>query len=540
MTRDSNSYLISTLHDEKHNYIGENGGTDSTFTSFDTFTVRGGEPYAFDWIAVGNYTTTEPTTSINSEESFERVSSLENIGAYNISGYMVMTIENNNTGDWQLVSTQVNDTTSKIIRRINPYDNLELSEIWNPSFWNTDSFDSGYYRIYSNFTDPQGNVLRTDAGDDISNYTVFFVDTKSPQWTNLGTNNSYPRVNQNVKFYSYWTDNYNLNNWIFSWNVTVSGIWENVSSGEFSANADWSNTTQQIPSFATETYAYKFYGYDSSGNENVTSEGIISIAGYLEVYLVSPPDTIIIQNKTFSVNATAYCRDGFCGNVNGTVRYNETSDYPDTIVSTTQGTLPFYVHEIPAFSVKSCPGNPLSEGEFCNITLTINATGQLYNAWKLGVLFNSTLSNLPDNHTDNSTIDLIPCTNDFSLWPSNVIYFDMPLPNSFGNNATGNINNYYNISVNPDSCALDLYIKGTYLTNETSPYVIQVGNLSWNNYFDFDESIRMTYNYTLVNDTISENTNVTTYYWLDVPPVYAAAYSGTITICGNSTEDAMC
>ena len=261
---------------------------------------------------------------------------------------------------------------------------------------------------------------------------------------------------------------------------------------------------------------------------------------YLEVKLVLPEPlatTYVVQNTTFLINATVYCRVGNCNNVYGTVMYNLTSPYPDTAVNTSYGDKPFFVNETPALAMKACPNNPLNEGDFCNLTWVINASGNINTGWKLGVYFNSSYPEVQPNATLNATVVIVPCVVDFTLtW--NSIDFGELIPNTYNNSAPGNSNNAYNITVNPGSCNLDLYIRGTDLANSTLNSIIKVGNISWSNissnlndgFFQLSESD------SLLKLNVPENTNVTTWYWLNVPPVYAGKYSGTIYITGVEHE----
>jgi len=177
----------------------------------------------------------------------------------------------------------------------------------------------------------------------------------------------------------------------------------------------------------------------------------------------------------------------------------------------------------------------MSQNQPCQLNWTINATGDLNTDWKVGVLFNSSSGSITDNHTSNSTVSIYSCTNDISLWSPATIDFGSPFPNTNWNNATNNTINFYNITVNSGSCSLDLWIKGTYLENITMGTRIGVGNMTWNNYDNYMTSTNMTTTYTLINSSVSENINVTKYYWLNLPPISAGRYNGTATICGNST-----
>ncbi|MDI6826322.1 MAG: hypothetical protein QMD36_03990 [Candidatus Aenigmarchaeota archaeon] len=44
-------------------------------------------------------------------------------------------------------------------------------------------------------------------------------------------------------------------------------------------------------------------------------------------------------------------------------------------------------------------------------------------------------------------------------------------------------------------------------------------------------------NYVILNSTFTPTIkNITTYYWLSVPAVYAGRYNGTMSICTNTSQ----
>jgi hypothetical protein len=257
-----------------------------------------------------------------------------------------------------------------------------------------------------------------------------------------------------------------------------------------------------------------------------------AVAGYLEVNLINPPSPYsTMQNQTFKANASVTCRDGPCGEVNGTIRYNSSSSNPNTDIPTSSST-PFYLTQ--GSQPQTC--GIMTQNQQCQLNWTVNATGNVNTDWKIGVLFSSNQSGVASNHTSNSTVTIISCSDSITLWNPATISFGEAPPNKTQEvNATSNSQKIYNITVNSGSCTLDLWIKGTDLENTTYSSIIGVGNMTWNNTNSYASSSNMTTSYTLVNQSVSQNTNVTTYYWLKVYPVYAGNYNGTITICGNSS-----
>jgi len=80
---------------------------------------------------------------------------------------------------------------------------------------------------------------------------------------------------------------------------------------------------------------------------NITHGGISWLNVILDVpnpniYTASNP-LEVSQYNTFTVNATVECKDGSCGTVSGSVRYNDSLGEPNPLVSTIKGTTPFYI-----------------------------------------------------------------------------------------------------------------------------------------------------------------------------------------------------
>ncbi|MGC8812211.1 MAG: hypothetical protein ACP5O8_01325, partial [Candidatus Aenigmatarchaeota archaeon] len=339
--------------------------------------------------------------------------------------------------------------------------------------------------------------------------------------------------------------------------VTIKGAMRFVPDIAFTILPDSRYFFTYLGKAANISHNYPNAKYDFSGNctEFVYMNGTVSpynivynhvgecappveAIGYLEVGLEFPSSYTITQNQTFLLNATVFCRGGSCGDVYGTARYNASSPFPDTPINTTQGDKPFYVQEppYPSQALKACPNNPLEEDEFCNLTWIINATGSVNSEWKVGVLFNSSLSQVQQNHTENSTISIVSGIESLSLsWSSIDFGFLVPNTPAENNPAPGNSQNLYNIT-NTGTCAPNLWIKGTDLINSTFNSFISVGNLSWSNstnVYSPSTVYPLSHYYKLLYYSLPLNSNLTTYYWLSVPSVYAGIYKGTITICAN-------
>ena len=258
---------------------------------------------------------------------------------------------------------------------------------------------------------------------------------------------------------------------------------------------------------------------------------------HMEVNLTLPEPqftTNVIQNKTFFVNATMNCTGtaGNCGNVIGTIMYNATTLEPDAKVPSTFGGTPFFVNQTPSNPTIACPGNPITFGENCNVSWTINATGSFDTNWRFGVLFNSSIGPVLHNHTDNTSLTITDCSVDFTThWSS--IDFGGLNPNSGNNSAPGNSGNEYNITVNIGGCDTDFYLNGTDLRNVTHGN-ISSSNLTWSNISSdpADGYFNVTNSNQPIGIDVRQGQNLTTYYWLNAPPIYAGIYNATLWITG--------
>jgi len=145
-------------------------------------------------------------------------------------------------------------------------------------------------------------------------------------------------------------------------------LWYNVTSGTWVADQSIS-TTESVycKNFTSNAKVKEFYNSTSKlvqfavmGNQSKTGHVLTVYAdfanltmnpgGWLNVTLLSPnPSTynnfnpyMVNRYNTFWVNATVECKDGNCGNIFGTVRYNASSANPDTHIKTIEGATPFY------------------------------------------------------------------------------------------------------------------------------------------------------------------------------------------------------
>jgi len=262
--------------------------------------------------------------------------------------------------------------------------------------------------------------------------------------------------------------------------------------------------------------------YNTSQNyEDNTTVNISGVAGSLIVELNTPLDDVIIPRyRNFTVNSTVTCRDANCGVVQGRVRYNSSGSEPNTNIPASGS--PFFTLES---NPQSC--GTLNQDESCTLIWKVNSTGNLDDYYNIDVLFLN-----PSNDTTNSLvrIGLVLVLN----VSTNIIDWGSLNPNINGTAAPGNP---YQIGLEYNSNdAAGIYIKGTDLTGATST-PIEVSNISWcNGCSGYSTSTRMSNSYqTLKASPVPSGFTYNTYFWLDTPPVYTGAYSGTITVMTNTS-----
>ena len=106
--------------------------------------------------------------------------------------------------------------------------------------------------------------------DTLSNTVFLFVglDTSPPQWFSPSKDKTTIYQNTVVTFYTNWTDDRALDNYIFS--INQGAGWVNYTSVSFSGTTNISSYSLQIMAPALSTVYWRFYASDTSGNTNVT------------------------------------------------------------------------------------------------------------------------------------------------------------------------------------------------------------------------------------------------------------------------------
>lgn len=183
----------------------------------------------------------------------------------------------------------------------------------------------------------------------------------------------------------------------------------------------------------------------------------------------------------------------------------------------------------------------MQNGSTCNQTWEVNATGNIGNSYEFFTLYEpiTHASYIDSNRTEKINITIVGApTEIISITLSGYPIEFGPLdPGTDDNQATGNSLNRYNITINPETTVnVDLYQKGNDFINDGS--IFGVGNMTWSTTNDVGTSQATTNVYsTPIATNVPSGTNITMYYWLDVPAGKAAGtYSASVYIKAVETE----
>jgi hypothetical protein len=365
-------------------------------------------------------------------------------------------------------------------------------------------------------------------------------DDTPPQHSNEGDNSTGVLLGDTVLTSVEWYDiSSSLDTAILRTNE--SGTWDNRSYYQFSSKPEVANISIDTSGHAGETICWVQWANDTSGNMNGSmSQGLNCFdvpRPYLEVSIVTPSQNqLVANNATFIANATVICRGSGCGNVSGRVRYNASSQDPDTDIPESE-TQPFYVMN--SENPLNCSTNPLGKDEYCNISWQVNATGEVGSAYQIGIIFESVESYVNPNTTGNVTVSIISCILDITLQWDNVS-FD-PIEPGQRSNATGNQASLYNITVESiTTCNVDLYGRADDLDRTGGGgYSIGAGNMSFSNTTnDYSEGHEMSNSWKLFGQSRPSDSNLTTHYWIDVPEsLMEGEYNSTLYIEGVEEGD---
>jgi len=221
--------------------------------------------------------------------------------------------------------------------------------------------------------------------------------------------------------------------------------------------------------------------YIESTNTSDAEVNVYPSYGRLNTTLLTPPSgqiTPIPQNETFWLNASVTCEgypDQECGDVFGSGRYNDSSLYPDTLISTTEAK-PFYLMTLDApLNGADSACKPLANNSEPNVGFCMVPTWMEYTSNKLCIDFINT-NPLLDG-------DIAELTNgyDYYIYPDGKVDMDDTSKVSIRVGKECGDSNYEQMADINNDCIIDIkdvYITsghfgkvGSYIYNLTGVYV---------------------------------------------------------------------
>lgn len=329
-----------------------------------------------------------------------------------------------------------------------------------------------------------------------------------------------------------------------SWNM--NDIYLNISGsvydgGNFSSGVvNWTTENGEIPendSFraeyvvnitqeSTSTYDQKFQA-STSKNTSDSDEHDLEVLkfGLINATIERPENNSVLQNNhEFNLNGTVECIEGDCGSLTAESRRNS---------STGMNSIDGQFFDI-LDSNSTCT---LSQNEVCAVEWDINASGDENTVHELDFKVNSSYEEVDTVDTLNSIVEIRDVLLMDLDW--NTTNFGTLDPGQENRNASENNAGGYNLTIKEDSNTVDnLWLKGTDLVHSNyDSYKIGIGNMSYAEINDAQQSTNLTENYSLIDTGLSPGTVKTFYYWLDVPyGILRGDYTGTITFKANQTQ----
>ncbi len=303
------------------------------------------------------------------------------------------------------------------------------------------------------------------------------------------------------------------------WNTGNGGI---LQPGEAMSAGYIANISQA----STSIYDQKFEANSTNGESDIDFHELeVLIYGVIDAVIDRPEqDSIVQNNRNFTLNGTVQCLDGDCGDITLTARRNDSN-----------GQIEFTgdVFEVQASEFTGC--NDLLEGEVCDVSWSVNATGDIDTRHEIDFLAQSSY---PEVGSDSTTVSEVTIRDILLIdldW--NTVDFGLLDPGERDRPAENNSAGY-NLTVEEDSNRIDnLWLKGSNLVHEqNSNYTIGIGNMSYAEQKDVGQASNLTNNYSLIDSDLAPGTLKTFYYWLDVPfGILNGAYTGSITFKANQT-----
>jgi hypothetical protein len=260
----------------------------------------------------------------------------------------------------------------------------------------------------------------------------------------------------------------------------------------------------------------------STGNFSDTDFHDLDVSEYGEINAsIDLPEnnTIVQNNRGFTLNGTLECLSGTCGEVSATARRNNSTGFKSFTGE---------VFEVIS-SNNSCV---LGRNEECTVEWEVNATGSEESIHELDFSASSNYSDVGEGETKNSEIEIQDILIIDLDW--DVTEFGVLNPGAEQQPAERNPQGY-NFTVSEESNKVDnLWIKASSLVSqEDSSYEIPAENLN----YTYQDNKTLSQQYSLLDSGLDPGTTKNLQFWLDVPlGIVSGAYSGQISFKANESS----
>jgi hypothetical protein len=193
---------------------------------------------------------------------------------------------------------------------------------------------------------------------------------------------------------------------------------------------------------------------------------------------------------------------------------------------------PFYTFESNPMSCGAMTG----ASSICNLSWAVNATGRLNSKWVVDVNFSSDNSNVAGKTNGSFNITIIDSTLSITIssWLQQVDFNTGLNPGSQNNSALNNTHGVYNVTCQYMGGNCNVSIKGNddLFSNGNR---LGVTNVSWNRINDLNTKRSLTFDWGVINATLSNLAQQLIFFWLDVPSgAIAGTYASNFTIQGQA------
>lgn len=310
------------------------------------------------------------------------------------------------TGSDEYSSVFLNDISGdldiklKVVSQTNP-NGWSKSGIMIRNDMTQPTTSTGY--VFNVRTPDNGYAFQRDENDN------GYLDANSA--TDSSVSPSYLRLIKNGTIFTAYYSKTTINSWTSINSRTMSSANTNQDIGiSLTSHAGSTLGTSEYDNFTVQRYSQDTF--------TITKDIEETLANYMNATFTNPTTitshNIIINNTiniTTYINCTSYGSSS-CGNLTIYLQYNSSPSAYSNIADS--DTTPLWIMDT---NQRNCI---LNDGENCNVTWTLNTTGNIYTKYNLRTYISSNITNIENTTTDNLRIMIVNYTSvKFNMTPYN-------------------------------------------------------------------------------------------------------------------------